>query len=114
MAVLKLEVHLDTSLNPPVRISNRSANASGARVRWEKKKNANPDFKFVRLNDLDQVHFNQQSIDLDQKKVRCNNRAPFDSTRYPYTLVVESGGVEYDSTIQGGGPGGDKPVIRNN
>jgi len=108
-----LEVSLDTSLNPAVVISNRDLKASGRKIRWNRKQGQA--FNFVRLDELDQAYFNNQSINLDRTKIRCDNRAPDtgDSDKFPYVIVVELDGQQYDSTVQSGAPGEDKPVIRN-
>lgn len=110
---LILDVRLDPTANPAVIISERRATANGEVIRWRKINGADPDFDIVRLDDLDQVNFPCQSIDEDRVRARCNNRAPIGPTEYPYTIVVESGGVRYDTTRRGGGPPQDKPVIRN-
>lgn len=107
----ELEVSLDPALDPPVRISEQDAAAEGRKIRWKRK--ATETFEFKRLNDLDQVYFNKQSISLDREKVSCNNRAPENpSTKYEYEIVVTLGNYEYTSTKSGSPPGG-KPVIRN-
>ena len=113
---LILDVKLDPTANPPVIISNRDVNAEGQVIRWRKASDATIDFDFERLDELDQVYFPCQSIDEDRKRVRCNNRAPtvpMNPPDYPYTIVVKSGGITYDSTRRGGGQPQDKPVIRN-
>ncbi len=104
-----LEVSLDTTLNPPVVISDRKLNAVGRKIQWKRKKGET--FEFDRLNELDQAYFYRQSIDVDRKKITCNNRAPA-GPEYPYVIVVTQGGVKYDSTKTGPNPDG-KPVIRN-
>lgn len=110
---LILDVRLDPTANPPVIISDRRAKANDRDIVWRKRKNAGSlDFDFVRLDDLDQVNFPGQSIDEEMDRARCGNRAPAGATEYPYTIVVESGGVRYTST-ETGAPPQDKPVIRN-
>lgn len=110
---LVIYVRLDPNANPAVVISERRITAKGEDILWRKPKNADPDFDFVRLDDLDQVNFPGQGIDKNRDGVRCNNRAPVGETEYPYTIVVESGGFRYDSTLHGAGRPQDKPVIRN-
>lgn len=107
-----LEVSLDTTLNPPVVISNRNLKASGRKIRWKRKKGQT--FTFERLGELDQAYFNNQSINMERTRIRCDNRAPDsgDSDKYEYVITVEWNGNEYTST-KSGAPGGDKPVIRN-
>lgn len=107
----ELDVSLNTAMDPPVRISEQDANAEGRKIRWKRKEGET--FKFKRLNDLDQVYFNKQSISLDREKVSCSNRAPKNpSTKYEYEIVVTLDNNEYTSTKSGAPPGG-KPVIRN-
>jgi len=118
MAALVLYVSVNPNGNPQVIISDRAPDANGRRVEWRKSPGANPDFKFARLDELDQENFHQQSIDTGRKKARCNNRAPISPPnnlqKYEYTLVAKSldGTQSYTSTISGNPPG-DKPVIRN-
>ena len=76
---LKVSLDLSANADPNVVISDRRLKAKGAKIRWEKDDD-NHDFKFKRLNELNQALFNQQSIDLDREKIRCNNRAPEDGT----------------------------------
>jgi len=108
-----LEVSLDTTLNPPVVISNRNLKAGGRKIRWKRKKGQT--FTFERLGELDQAYFYNQAINMSRTKIRCDNRAPDsgDTDKYPYVIVVEDGGVEYTSTVENGAPPSDKPVIRN-
>jgi len=111
---LIIDVRLDITANPPVIISDRRAKANGQAVVWRKRRNAgSPDFDIVRLEGLDQVNFPGQGIDEDMKRASCENRAPAGPTEYPYNIVVESGGTQYDATLTGGAPPQDKPVIRN-
>lgn len=107
-----LEVSLDTTLNPPVIISNLDLKAGGRSIRWIRKPGET--FTFVRLNALDQANFNEQGIKRDRTRVSCNNRAPDSggTVKYWYEIVVDLNGQEYKSTKTGPNPG-DKPVIRN-
>jgi hypothetical protein len=108
----ELEVSLNLSGNPKVEISEEDASVKGhKKIRWKRK--AGETFKFKRLNDLNQVYFNRQSISLDREQVSCRNRAPDDPTKeYEYEIVVTLNNNEYTSTKSGSPPGG-KPVIRN-
>ena len=107
-----LEVGLDTTLNPPVVISNRNLKASGRKIRWKRKKGQT--FTFESLEELDQAYFNNQSINMSRTKISCDNRAPNsgDTEKYAYVIVVEYNGQKYDSTKTGPNPD-NKPVIRN-
>lgn len=104
-----LVVSLHIGLDPEVRISEHKLDAAGRKIRWKRKKNET--FKFKRLNELDQAYFNKQSIDLDRKKITCNNRAPAGKD-FEYEIIVTLNGTDHTSTKSGSPPGG-KPVIRN-
>jgi hypothetical protein len=95
-----------------VTISNPDLEAKGRKIRWRRK--AGETFKFERLNDLNQVYFNKQGINLDRTKVSCSNRAPDTngSDKYHYEILVKLGNDVYSST-KAGAPPDDKPVIRN-
>lgn len=112
MKKVKLEVALNTALNPPVVISNRNLKAKGRKIRWVRKQGET--FTFERLDELDQSYFNKQSISIYRDRISCNNRAPDtnDTDKYPYVIVIKKDGVEYTSTEVGPNPDG-KPVIRN-
>lgn len=109
MKKAKLVVSLNPALDPPVIISNRKLDAEGRSIRWTRKKGET--FTFKRLNGLDQAYFNKQSINKKRTRVSCGNRAP-DGQDFTYEIVVTLNNAEYTST-KSGGPGGDKPVIRN-
>jgi len=106
-----LEVELNPGLDPPVIISNRDLTAEGKKIRWKRNDDVH-DFEFKRLNDLDQAYFNEQSIDLDRQKVKCNNRAPDNTDAFEYEIIVRWDDNDYSSTKSGSPPDG-KPVIRN-
>ena len=111
-AKVDLEVSLDTGVNPAVTVSNPDLEAKGRKIRWTRK--AGQTFKFERLNDLNQVYFDKQSINLNRTKISCNNRAPDanGADKYHYEILVKLGNDVYSTTKQGAPPD-DKPVIRN-
>jgi len=109
MKKAKLVVSLNPALDPPVIISNRRLNAEGRDIRWNRKKGES--FTFKSLKGLDQAYFNKQSINLKRNRISCGNRAP-DGVDFTYEIVVTLNGVDY-TTTKTGGPGEDKPVIRN-
>jgi hypothetical protein len=111
-APLELEVSLDTGKNPPVEISNPDVDAGGRKIRWVRK--AGETFAFESLNGLNQVYFNDQGINMNRTRIKCNNRAPNTggTDKYPYEIIVKQGTDVYSSKKEGAPPD-DKPVIRN-
>ena len=108
---IKVTLNTDKNANPNVTVSDRFADVTGHKIRWEKA-TASVDFDFVDLV-LSRSGFPGQDIAENKRRISCNNN---DITgKYKYTITVKRLGKEYSTTTRTdkGPPDGDKPVIRN-
>lgn len=124
MAIYKILVELDKEATetPNVIVDDRDKEVpSGHKVKWrnkDKNNKQNPRYNFdiVRVDPCDgRSAFQNCELGNNKNNLTCDFDAggATKNTEFPYTLYVESDGVEYDTTDPLQKDEDGKPVIRN-
>lgn len=101
------QVSLDTSANPPVRITPQLEEAGNSVITWIPAPTSPQTFVFVDVRELPPLIFNNKQVTDSEISIHDNGQTGY----YPYFVVVAAGGHEYSSrpsgpviTEQGTGP----------